>query len=107
MEKIINQTKKTIVSEDFTLCNTQFKKARGLMFSKKKDLLFTFDKEKNISLHMLCVFFPIWAVYLNSDKKVTFIKKLLPFIGSSFERARYILETPGKPDIDIGDLLDW
>ena len=79
------------------------------MFSKKRDLIFEFKKEKRISLHMFFVFFPIWAVYINKEKEAIFIKKLCPFVSSCFpdKKAKYILELTKKPDIKIGDKISW
>ena len=87
-------------------CNSLWSKARGLMFSKKKDLLFIFKSEQYISLHMLFVFFPIWAIYLDKDKTVTKIKKLNPFVSSVRGKAKYILELTEKSNLKIGDQVD-
>ena len=88
-------------------CSSLCSKAKGLMFSKKKNLVFIFDKEKPVSLHMLFVFFPIWAVYLNKKKIATKVKKLYPFISLCKGNAKFILELTEKPDIKTGDKLDW
>ena len=79
------------------------------MFSKKKNLLFKFDKEKRISLHMLFVFFPIWAVYLNELKEVVYIKKLIPFFSfvNPKKKAKYILELVDDPKTIVGDRIEW
>jgi len=86
---ITNKSTKTTIAKDYKICSSLFSKARGLMFSKKRNLIFDFDEERRISLHMLFVFFPIWAVYLNKNK------------------AEYILELTEKPKIEIGDKIDW
>jgi uncharacterized protein len=104
---IKNKTDKKTITKKYLICTSYFSKALGLMFSKKKNLIFTFEKEKKISLHMLFVFFPIWAVYLNKNKKVTQIKKLSPFISTTSGKAKFILELIKKPKIKIGDILDW
>jgi uncharacterized protein len=108
-EMIINKTKKKSIAENYIICNSLSSKARGLMFSKKKNLIFIFDKEERISLHMLFVFFPIWAVYLNKDKKVVSIKKLNPFISMCYpkEKAKYIIELITQPRAKLGDILSW
>lgn len=79
------------------------------MFSKKKNLLFVFEKEKRISLHMLFVFFPIRAIGLNERKKVISIKKLFPFISLYYtkEKAKYIIETTENPMIKRGEKVSW
>ena len=79
------------------------------MFSKKKNLLFKFEKEKRVSLHMLFVFFPIWVVYLNEGKEVVYVKKLLPFISciKPKKKAKYILELVEDPRTIVGDRVGW
>jgi len=68
--------------------------ARGLMFSKKKSLLFSFKKEQNIGIHMLFVFFPIIAVWIDKNKKIKKVKVMRPFISLHEEKANYLLEIP-------------
>lgn len=106
---IINKSTKTTIATDYKICTSLFSKAKGLMFSAKKNLVFTFNKEKRISLHMLFVFFPIWAVYLDKNKEANEIKKLLPFISTCYpeQKAQYILELKEKPNIKIGDKISW
>jgi len=106
---ITNKSTKTTIAKDYKICSSLFSKARGLMFSKKRNLIFDFDEERRISLHMLFVFFPIWAVYLNKNKKTVAIRKLFPFIYCCYpkQKAEYILELTEKPKIEIGDKIDW
>lgn len=68
--------------------------ARGLMFSKKKNLLFAFQKEQKIGIHMLFVFFPIIVVWLDKNKRIIKMKVMKPFISFHEEKAKYILEVP-------------
>jgi len=108
METLINDRTGRIIGRA-KICSTLLSQARGLMFSKKKDLLFDFKKEKKIGLHMLFVFFPITVVYLNSPRKVLFTKKLYPFI--SYCRppvpARYVIELVNDADLKTGDEIKW
>ena len=85
---ITNKSTKTTIAINYKICKSFSSKAKGLMFSAKKNLIFTFNKEKRISLHMLFVFFPIWAVYLDKNKEVIEIKKLYPFINSFYKIYR-------------------
>jgi len=93
----------------YTICNHIFSKAVGLMFSIKRNLIFEFNHEQKISLHMLFVFFPIWVVYLDKDRKVVEIAKLYPFISfhNPKNEAKYILELVKKPNVKVDDVLDW
>ena len=73
---IKNNTKHTLIAKNFQLCTTLLSKAKGLMFSRKKNhknLVFVFDEEKKIPLHMFFVFYPIDIVYLDLNNKVVII----------------------------------
>lgn len=67
---------------------------RGLMFSKKKNLLFVFEDEQIRSFHMFFVFFPIDVVLLDSNKKIVAVKEnFLPFTFYTSKKAfRYAIE---------------
>ena len=68
------------------------------MFSKKqnKALIFKFDKEKIISLHMLFVFYPIDVLFLGKNKTVVDKKEnFRPFtFYKSRKKAVYAVELP-------------
>ena len=68
--------------------------AKGLMFSKKKNLLFEFHREQKIGIHMLFVFFPIIAVWIDKRKRIKRVKIMKPFISLHEEKAKYLLEIP-------------
>lgn len=61
------------------ICKTLFSKIKGLMFSRKKNLLFIFNKDTKINFHTFFVFFPIYLILLDKNKKILEIKKLYPF----------------------------
>jgi len=67
---------------------------RGLMFSKKRNLLFVFKKEQEVGIHMLFVFFPIIVVWMDEKKRIKAIKVMKPFVSLHEERAKYVLEVP-------------
>ena len=73
-------------------------KARGLMFSKRKNIMFVFDKEQIISLHMWFVFFPIDVIFLDKNRKVVEIKEnFRPFtFYKSKKKAKYVIEIADK-----------
>lgn len=73
---------------------------KGLMFSKKlkssHSVLLKFPKEKIYPIHMLFVFFPIDAVWINSKHQIVHIKRnIKPFTPhiNPKTKANYILET--------------
>jgi len=69
------------------------KTLRGLMFSKKKNILLCLPKEKRVSIHSFFVFFPFYAVFLDSQKKVVDIKKMWPFMYYKSKKPfKYVLE---------------
>ena len=83
------------------LCDTLFKKFRGLMFRNIKEdeaLLFSLSMVKKVDLHTLFVFYPIDIYFLNEEKKVIHsilnVKPFTPYIKGM--EARYILELRRK-----------
>ena len=96
---IKNITKNKIIAADFKLCE-DLSKFIGLMLSKNsnKTLIFKFNKEKIISLHMLFVFYPIDVLFLDKNKVVVEIKeRFMPFAFYTPKRkAQYIIEIPVK-----------
>lgn len=79
-------------------CKSLFSQAKGLMFSKRKNLMFVFDKEKIISIHTWFVFFPIDVVFLDKDMKlVESVENLKPFrFYKSKNKAKYMIEIADK-----------
>jgi len=80
-------------------------KARGLMFSKRKNLMFVFDKEQIVPLHNWFVFFPIDVLFLDKNKMVVEIKKgFKPFsYYKPKKKAMYVVELVEKNDYKVGD----
>jgi len=69
-------------------------KTKGLMFSRKKNIMFVFNKEQIINLHTWFVFFPIDIILLDKDRKVVEIREnLKPFrFYKSEKKAKYVIE---------------
>jgi len=83
---------------------------RGLMFSKPKNIVLVSPFECILSIHMLFVFFPIKAVWLDSRKRVVDAKIARPFQlhVAPNKPARYVLETPDlKLKFRIGEKLKF
>ena len=81
--------------KDIEICDTPWKKFRGLMFSKRKNLLFPLDREtkRGAIVHMFFVFYSIDVYWLDKDKKLVDQRRLKPFrIAIPKEKAQYILE---------------
>jgi hypothetical protein len=91
-----------------------FSKYWGLMFSKKlrrgKSVIFIFDKERKVGIHMLFVFFPLDIVFLNSKKRVVDVRRSLPFISFIIPRkkAKYVIEmNRGENVLRVGDKVEF
>lgn len=86
------------------VCSNKLSQFLGLRFSKRKNLLFVFDKEKRVVMDMFFVFYPITILYLNKDKKIIDIKKAKPFgIYFSDKKVKFIIETSG--DFKLGEKI--
>lgn len=98
MPSIKNKTKKTLLARNAKICKGIFSKSIGLMFSRKKTLIFIFKKEKIVPLHMLFVFYPIDVLFLNKSKVVVEKKKnFMPFtFYTPKNKAKYVVELPIK-----------
>jgi uncharacterized membrane protein (UPF0127 family) len=108
---IRNATINRVISRKAKICSSCFSKALGLMFSGKRSLVFVFEKEEKVPLHMLFVFFPIDVIFLNKKKKVVEIKRCFkPFrLYRPSKKAKYVIEVPaGSADItSIGDRIEF
>ena len=113
--QIKNLTKKTIIVKKSVFIEDIFSKSIGLMFSKKQDrgLIFRFNKEKIISLHMFFVFYPIDVLFIDENKTVAEIKKnFRPFaFYKPKKKAMYVVELPDgiikKSKTELGDKIQF
>jgi len=92
---------------DVKLCNTFASKLIGLMFSKRKNLLFEFNKEDYHAIHMFFVFYPVRIAWINKDKEVVDVKLAYPFqpLLVPKEKAMYVLETHPNFGIRLNDKI--
>lgn len=113
---ITNKTKKRKIVSKVKVCRSFLSKSLGLMFRfdlVDKGLVFVFDKEKKIGLHMFFVFMPIDVLFLNSKKKVVEIKEnFMPFhFYNPRKKAKYIVELPWmtvkEKKIKVGDFISF
>ena len=93
------------------ICKNIFSQGLGLMFSRPKNIVFAFDKEKRSGIHSFFVFFSIDLIFLDKNKKIIEIKKnLKPFsYYKPSKKAKYILEIPSKDrsKVSVGDQLNF
>jgi len=77
------------------------------MFSRRRTILLAFDRDGRHAVHMFFVFFPITVVWLDAGGRVVDLCRAMPFspLHRPRERARRILEIPGRadPGIEVGD----
>ena len=112
---IKNSTKRAVIIKNSIFIDSIFSKSIGLMFSKKQNrgLIFRFDKEKIISLHMLFVFYPIDILFVDKNKIV--VDKKENFNPFAFykprKKAMYVVELPDgtvkKTRTEIGDKIGF
>ncbi len=114
---IIQRETGQVLIESARWCSSRLCRLRGLQFRRNlksgEALILVKDKDSiaNTSIHMFFVFFPIAAIWINSNGKVTsaqLAKPWRPYYASS-EPATFVLET--SPDfldkVAIGDNLDF
>jgi len=83
------------------------------MFSRQKNLVFLFNKEKIIPLHMFFVFFPIDVVFLDSNRQIVELKEnFRPFsFYTPKSKAKYIIELENgiisETNSQVGDKIDF
>ncbi len=109
---ILNKQTGKVISCEETFCCSWFSQLRGLMFSRRKNLVFVFDRERNVSLHNWFVFFPIDVLFLDSRKRIVEIKMGLRPFGFYFAKktAKYVVELGKLKDkrlYRIGDGLEF
>lgn len=93
---VVNETRNSQLAPDAKLCTSHWSKARGLMFSRRRTLVFEFATPRKVSLHMWFVFFPIDVIFLDGEKRVVEVKKdFRPFRTYTPENpATYVIEVP-------------
>ncbi len=114
---LYNNSKKKEVIRKVKHANSAWGQFKGLMFESKQNfdyaLVFPFPRETRIgaSIHMMFVFFPIAAVYLDSKMIVVDIAFLNPFALNYTPKkpSTFLIEMPvsaGKK-ISVGDKLSF
>ncbi len=100
--------------DDVIFCDSIFSKMRGQMFRKRaKNLVFVFDYEQKVPLHMMFVFFSIDVLFLDSDCNVVeMIEGFKPFrFYNPKELAMYVVELPSgvidRKGIKVGSKITF
>ena len=106
---IFNKTKNKVISSQERVCTSLWSQARGLMFRPKQNLIMIFPKEKEISLHMFFVFYPIDVLILDSTNKIVEIKRnFKPFtFWKSTMKGKSVVELGIRGEYAVGDKLGF
>ena len=115
--KVVRRSTGEVLVESARWCSSSLCRLRGLQFRSRLQpgealiLVEELDTMMSSSIHMFFVFFPIAAVWINSQGQVTsaqLAKPWRPYYASP-KPARYVLET--SPDflnrIAAGDEVDF
>jgi len=77
------------------VCKGFFGKGIGKMFSlSRKPLLFVFDREQDVWIHMQFVFMPLLVVWFDENMMPVKSRVMKPFIPLDHGQAKYVLEIP-------------
>ena len=114
---LVNRTRNTVLAEKVVVARTLFSKMRGLMFRRRKSVDYALVLElgrvgrRSASIHMMFVFFPIDALFLDKRKRVVDKTTLRPFQLNYTPKvpAAYVVELPAglTDNTKIGDELAW
>jgi uncharacterized membrane protein (UPF0127 family) len=107
---MILKRKNQIIAKNVILLKSFFRQAIGLRFSiKQKNLIFDFKKERNETIDMFFVFYPIDLIFLDKDKNVVELKEnFKPFhIYKNINPSIYLIELKKgsikEKNINLGD----
>jgi uncharacterized membrane protein (UPF0127 family) len=105
------------VADRLVVCNTFWKRGRGLMFRRTipRDTAYLFieGRESTVgaTIHMLFVFFPIGVVWLDGQRRVVDLRVARPFqpVVAPRAPAQYFVECHPEAleRVEIGDPLRW
>jgi uncharacterized protein len=108
--KIVNQTKGFTISEDAQMRETFFGRFRGLMLSRRMDVVLATAKEGVLesTIHMMYMLYPIDVIWADKDMKVVDVKKDVPPFNPLRPRT-WAMHKPAAPakyviEIAMGDV---
>jgi uncharacterized protein len=111
MRRTITAGSRTI--GDAEVLTSRLRQAKGLMFSRRRNLIFALPRERFLTMHMFFVFYPIDVVFLDSRREIVELKaRFRPFTLYRLKnRARYIIELQSasieRHGLKIGDKIDF
>lgn len=115
--KVVQRKTGQVLLHSVQWCESRLCRLRGLQFSKSpkpgEGLLLVMSKESVVetSIHMFFVFFPIAAVWINTQGQITHVQLAKPWrpYYASPAPARYVLETTPEflDRVKVGDEVDF
>ena len=115
--KVVRRSDGEVLIPSARRCDTHLSRLRGLQFHRKLKLgeaiILSKDKDSiaSSSIHMFFVFFPIAAIWVNSQGRVTSVQLARPWrpYYASPEPACIVIEAPPEllQHIFVGDEVDF
>jgi uncharacterized protein len=114
---VVNRRTGEVLARSARWCSSRASRLRGLQYRRRLEpgealiLVKPADSIFNSSIHMLWVFFPIAAVWINNQGRVTSARLARPWrpYYASPEPARYVLEAAPEllKRVKVGDEIDF
>jgi uncharacterized protein len=105
--------KKSIIEAE--VADDMIKRVMGLSVGRKRNMFFMMPYEHEWSLWMFSVKYPLTMIFIDKNKKVIDVLSGVPITAdpSTWKtytpkaKCKYILETPFRMSVKIGDRLSW
>lgn len=114
---VVNKGTHEVLIKSARWCSSWLCRLRGLQFHRRlspdEGLILVKEKDSNpsTSIHMFFVFFPIAAIWINSQGKVTSAQLAKPWrmVYASPDPAHYVLEASPEilKRISVGDEIEF
>jgi uncharacterized membrane protein (UPF0127 family) len=97
------------------IADDMIKRMMGLSLCEKKNMFFPMPFEDKWSLWMFAVRYPLTMIFIDKNRKVVDVHRGVPITPdpktwktyTPKTKCKYILETPFKIDVKVGDSLSW
>lgn len=113
-DSLINTTSKKILAKTCVFWHHILEHTRGLMFSKQRPTvayIFVFNPAMYCPIHMFFVFYPITAIWLDSNMCVQHVERAKPFqpfiAPTNKQKSSYLIEIADDVHVQKGDVLQF
>jgi uncharacterized protein len=110
--EILNETKGCKISQSAELRDTFFGRFRGLMLSRRKDIILAGKKDSTLdsTIHMMYMLYPIDVIWVNAAMEVVDVKMAVPPFNP-LRLKTWNMHGPKAPakyviEIAVGDVKD-